>query len=319
MNILLTGAFGNIGFQTLQELLRQNHTVRCFDRRTPATERIARLAGGKAEILWGDMRQPADLARAVEGQEVILHLAYVIPPAVAKDPAGAYAVNVEGTASLLEIARRQPVPPRVLFTSSFDVFGQTQEKEPPRTVDEPVQATDEYSKQKIACEELVRASGLEWAIFRFCDVPPLPPQKSLAPQPIMFDIPLETRLECAHSSDIALALVNGLRSPIWGQTWLIGGGPTCQVRYRDYLETMLNAVGVGPLPASAFTTQPYCTDWLDSRASQELLQYQRHSFADIMRETTAAADPGPVVRFLMPILRPFVRRAILKMSPYYKG
>ncbi|HEX7733863.1 MAG TPA: NAD(P)-dependent oxidoreductase [Ktedonobacteraceae bacterium] len=318
MKILLTGAFGNIGFQVLQELLRQHHEVRCFDLQTPATAQKAQLVAGKTEILWGDMRQPADLARAVEGQEVILHLAFVIPPAVTKDPAGAFAINVGGTTNLLEAAQSLPTSPKFFFASTFDVFGPTQDKEPPRTVDDPVQPTDDYSSHKIACEELVRSSGLEWSIFRFCDVPPLPPQKPHAPQPIMFEIPLENRFEVIHSSDIALAVANGLNSPIWGQIWLIGGGPRCQVRYRDYLETMLNATGVGPLPVSAFTTRPYCTDWLDSSASQQLLQYQRHTFEDIMREMIAAADPGPLVRLLMPILRSLVRRSILKMSPYYK-
>lgn len=318
MKILLTGAFGNIGFHVLQELVRQQHEVRCFDLRTPVTEKKARLVAEKAEIIWGDMRQPADLAHAVEGQEIILHLAYVIPPAIFQDPAGAHAINVGGTTNLLAAAQSQPRPPRFLFASTFDVFGHTQDQEPPRTIDDPVQATDVYSEHKIACEELVRTSGLEWAIFRFCDVPPLPPQKPHSPQPIMFEIPLDNRIEVIHSSDLALALANSLRSPIWGKVWLLGGGPRCQIHYRDYLETMLTAAGVGTLPASAFTTRPYCTDWLDSSASQDLLQYQRHSFEDIMREAIAAADPGPLVHFLMPILRPFVRRSILKMSPYYK-
>lgn len=31
MKVLLTGAFGNIGLQTLRELLAHGHTVRCFD------------------------------------------------------------------------------------------------------------------------------------------------------------------------------------------------------------------------------------------------------------------------------------------------
>lgn len=33
MNVLLTGAFGNIGQSALDELLERGHTVRCFDLR----------------------------------------------------------------------------------------------------------------------------------------------------------------------------------------------------------------------------------------------------------------------------------------------
>jgi len=39
MNVLLTGAFGNVGLSTLEELLRQGHQVRCFDLKTRANEK----------------------------------------------------------------------------------------------------------------------------------------------------------------------------------------------------------------------------------------------------------------------------------------
>ncbi len=81
---------------------------------------------------------------------------------------------------------------------------------------------------------------------------------------------------------------------------------------------MMERMGVGRLPEEAFTSEPYCTDWVDSSESQVLLNYQRHSFQQIIDELAAATDPGPVAHLLMPLLRPFVRRSILKMSPYLK-
>ncbi len=59
MRILLTGAFGNIGMSTLQELLRQGHQVRCFVPRHKANERTARRFAGKIELIQGDIRRPA--------------------------------------------------------------------------------------------------------------------------------------------------------------------------------------------------------------------------------------------------------------------
>ncbi len=316
MKVLLTGAFGNIGFNTLQELIRQGQTVRCFDLKTDKNEKKARRVAGKAEVIWGDLRQTKEVAVALEGQEVIIHLGFVIPPAVDRDPATAYAVNVGGTRNVLEAAQRQEQPPKLLFASTFDVYGHTQDQEPPRKVSDPVQPTDDYTKHKVLCEELVQKSGLQWAIFRFCDIPQL--EEPHRPQPIMFTIPLNNRFEMLHPHDVALALANGIRSPIWGKLWLIGGGASCLIRYGDYLQTMMERIGIGKLPVEAFSTEPYCTDWLDSSESQALLQYQRHSFAEIIRDVAAAADPGPFVRLLMPLLRPLVRRSILNMSPYLK-
>lgn len=326
MKILLTGAFGNIGFSTLEELLRQGHSVRCFDRRSKANEKRARLveeksdapqaSASRAEIHWGDIRQAQDVAAAVEGQEVIIHLAFVIPPDLDEDPEGAYQINVGGTRHLLEAARRQTTPPKLLFASTLDVFGYTQELPPPRRISDPIYVTDDYTRHKIECEEMVKQSGLEWAIFRFADVPPLATRN---PHPIMFRIPLNTRLEMLHTHDAGLAVANGVRSPIWGKIWLIGGGSRCQVRYRDYLGRMLDAMGIGMLPEAAFGHEQYCTDWLDTAESQALLTYQRHSFDDIIDDVIkATALPSPV-RLVIPLFRPVVRRSILKMSPYLKA
>jgi nucleoside-diphosphate-sugar epimerase len=315
MKVLLTGAFGNVGFHVLQELLRQGQVVRCFDLKTLRTEKKARQVEDRAEIIWGDLRQPAQVAKAVEGQEVIVHMGAVIPPASNDDPDGAYAVNVGGTRNLLEAAKSQSQSPRFFFTSTFDVFGHTQDKEPPRKVSDPVQATDAYSAHKIEGEEMVKNAGLEWAIFRFCDMPPITaPHK---PHPIMFEINLDTRFEMLHPDDAALAIANGIRGPIWGKIWLIGGGPRCQIHYRDYLQAMMERTGVGKLPEAAFSQKPYCTDWLDSTESQDLLQYQRHSFEEIIDEMAKSADPGPIAHLILPLARPFVRSSILKLSPYY--
>src|SRR5581483_6903404 len=100
MNILLTGATGNLGKNTLPELVRQGHRVRCFVRRPGAIERIASRSGGKVEVAQGDMRQAADLARAVQDVDVVIHLAYMIPPGSEDHPELARSINVDGTRHL---------------------------------------------------------------------------------------------------------------------------------------------------------------------------------------------------------------------------
>lgn len=317
MKILLTGAFGNIGFSALEELLKRGHTVRCFDLRTKANEKKARQTAGKADIIWGDIRQAEQVAASVRDQDVIIHLAAILPPEVDERPEVARAVNVGGTQHLLAAAAQQPRPPKILYSSSLDVFGFTQDQPPPRKVTDPVQATDEYTRHKLQCEELLKTSGLVWSIYRFADVPPLAQRK---PHPIMYRVPLTTRFEMLHTADAGLAIAQGMeREEIWGRTWLIGGGPRCQVYYRDYLERMLEAMGIGKLPEEAFGHDPYCTDWLDTEASQRLLEYQRHSFDEIIADLITYAAPAGPTRLLMPLIRPFVRSWMLKLSPYLKG
>lgn len=311
MHVLLTGPFGNIGSHVTAELIRQGHHVRAFELRTPRTEKVARRFGNQIEVRWGDIRNADEVKAAVEGQDVIVHLAAVIPPFSNEQPELAEQVNVGGTRHLIEAAQAQANAPKFFFASSFDVFGHTADQPPPRRVNDPVQATDDYSAHKIAGEALIKQSGLEYVVARFSDVPDVK-----QPHPIMFAIPLDQRFEVIHGDDIALAIANTLKTAeVWGQTILIGGGPRCQIRYRDYLFGMLEALGIGPLPEEAFGQPLYCTDWLDTEYSQQVLQYQRHTADEIIQDI--ARELG-WKRYLAGLSRPIVRRNILKMSPYWK-
>ncbi len=117
MKILLTGAFGNVGMSTLCELLRQGQQVRCSVTRRKVHQRTARRFAGKIELIQGDIRRPADLSKAVQDQDVIIHLAYMIPPRSEEQPDLARSINVDGTRNLLVAARSQPRPPRFFFAS----------------------------------------------------------------------------------------------------------------------------------------------------------------------------------------------------------
>lgn len=312
-HVLVTGAFGNIGRNVVAQLLERGYRVRATSI-APRDARIAATWSGRVEVVRGDVRDRAMMDSALRGVRTVIHLAYVIPPLAHENPELAKSVNVGGTRNLLKAARASATPPRMLFASTLDVYGTSNGRPPPRRVGDPLIETDNYSGHKIAGETMVRESGLPFAIFRFADVPPIEIRN---PHPIMFRIPLDTRIEMIHPSDAALAVVNALRcDAIWGGIWNIGGGPRCQLTYRDYLGTFLDAMEIGRLPDAAFTTTPYCTDWLDTAESEALLQYQRHVFDDVVRETAALLGwRRPLAR----IARPIVRRAILRMSPWWRN
>jgi nucleoside-diphosphate-sugar epimerase len=304
MPILLTGAFGNVGSHTLPQLLARGHTVRCFDLPGASSRR-------DLDVHWGDITDAGAVARAVEGADTVIHLAAVIPPGSDTDPERARAVNVDGTANLIAACRAQPRPPRLLFASTLDVHGITVSRPPPRRVDDPLVATDPYTTHKIECERLVRESGLDWAVFRFADVPVLGPRP---PHPIMFEIGLHNRIEAIHADDLGLALVNALDTPpVWGRVMFLGGGPSCRLTYGEYLNRMLAAMGLKPLPDKAFSTADYCTDWLDTTESQALLDYQHHTFDDI---TAAVAASLGWRRPLARLFAPVAHRYIVRLSPY---
>lgn len=312
MSVLVTGAFGNLGAATVEALLAAGHRVRAL-RFSSDARALARRWQGRVEIVDGDVRAPASLAPAVRGVDVVVHLAFMIPPACLERPDEARRINVDGTRNLVAAMRAEAPGARLLFASSLDVFGHTQHLPPPRRVDDPVAATDEYTAHKLACEAMVRDSGLAWSIVRYADVPPIALR---SPVPIMFEIPLAQRIEAIHPADAGLATARAATSEVaWGRVWLVGGGASCQLTYGDYLTRFFAAMELGPpLPAQAFSTKPYCTDWLDTAESQRAFQYQRRSFDDIVADVAALLGwRRPLAR----LARPLVRRYMLSLSPYW--
>lgn len=315
MNVLVTGALGNVGTSALHALLEKGHRVRCFDLRTPANEAAARRFGAQVEVVWGDLRRPADVAAAVEGQDVVVHLAFIIPKLSATGveseaaPDWAREINVGGTSNLLQAMAAQPRPPRIIFSSSLHVFGQTHDQPPPRRVTDPVQPIEHYAHHKVECENMIRSSGLEWAILRFGAVLPL----AMKLDPGMFDVPLDNRMEFVHTRDVGLAIANAVdNEQVWGKILLIGGGPHCQYYYRDMVRQIMDGMGVGMLPEEAFGKVPFCTDWLDTAESQQILQYQRRTLDDYVQ------DMQKVLGFrlqLIRLFRPLVRQQLLIKSP----
>lgn len=318
MNVLLTGAFGNIGTSTLNELIRRGHQVRCFDLRTSVNRKAARRFGGRIEVVWGDLRRQEEIAAAVEDQDVVVHLAFVIPKMSHTGfesearPEWAYSINVDGTRNLLNTMRAMPQPPRVLFSSSYHVYGRTQHLLPPRTVADPVNPEEHYSHHKILCEQMVRGSRLTWTILRLSATLPL----RLQLDPGMFDVPLNNRMEFTHTQDVAVAIANALESDrVWGQTWLIGGGLQCQYTYREIVSRNLDALGLGMLPEDAFGTTPFATDWVDTVESQRVLNYQQRDLSHYIRDMKATLG---FRRHLIRLFRPLVRAYLLRKSPFYQ-
>ncbi len=320
MKILLTGAFGNIGQATLETLISRGHSVRCFDVPTKRNQQIAkRWRQRPVEIQWGDLREIEDVRRAVADRDVVIHLAFVLPTLSATgvsaedEPAWAHEINVGGSHNLIRAMEEQSPKPKLLFTSSLHVFGQTQHLPPPRRVTDIVAPAEHYSRHKMEVERMVHESGLSWAIFRLGAA--LPVQAIF--DPAIFDVPLDNRIEFVHRLDVARAIANALETDeVWGKLWLIGGGPRNRYIYRDMAAKILDALGVGMLPDAAFTQTPYPTDWLDTDESQRVLQFQQLTLDDYVADLQKEVGWR---RMFVKLFRPLVRVWLLSKSPYYQS
>jgi dihydroflavonol-4-reductase len=125
---LVTGATGHIGNVLVRTLLADGQPVRALVR--PGTTPAA-LDGLDVEIVPGDVRDPASLERAMQGVDVVYHLAARISLATGPDPE-TEAVNHQGTLNVLAAVCRSGVR-RLVYASSIYAL-----RKPPagRSIDE---------------------------------------------------------------------------------------------------------------------------------------------------------------------------------------
>ncbi|HZT32059.1 MAG TPA: hopanoid-associated sugar epimerase [Bryobacteraceae bacterium] len=112
---LVTGASGFVGWHVARLLGERGHQVKALVRPQ------SRVRDLDVELVAGDLRDAASLARAVAGCALVFHVAadYRL---WAPDPDELYRSNVDGTRNLLEAARQAGVE-RVVYTSTVGCIG----------------------------------------------------------------------------------------------------------------------------------------------------------------------------------------------------
>ena len=111
--ILITGATGHVGNNLLRSLSKKGETLRLF---LQPQESVGALEGTHFDLSVGDIRNPEDVNRAVEGCEKVYHLAGLVDIAP-KQVNLLEEVNVLGTRNIVEACLKYNVK-RLVFISS---------------------------------------------------------------------------------------------------------------------------------------------------------------------------------------------------------
>ena len=145
MTVLVTGGTGFIGPKVVHALRAQGREVRALVRRP---ERAAQLAAWGAELVSGDITDPASLRAAVDGCTHVVHLVSILKGS----PADFQRVMTQGTNDLVAAAKDARVE-RFVLMSALGTTAATSGAIP-------------YYTAKWAMEQATQQSGLEYTIFR---------------------------------------------------------------------------------------------------------------------------------------------------------
>lgn len=174
MKILITGITGRIGANLAATLIAKGHQVRglVWDR----DSRVEKLAGLGVELCRGSLTQPAEVATAVEGMEVVYHLGAAFQGGGPFTEEEYFEINVRGTFNVLEAARRQGGVRQFLFAGTDALYEKYVPGGMPSPITEeaPRRPRGAYALTKSVGEELVNGyflgHGLPTTILRFAMV-----------------------------------------------------------------------------------------------------------------------------------------------------
>jgi UDP-glucose 4-epimerase len=169
---LVTGAAGFIGSHIAETLVAQGDRVKVLDNFvTGKRENLAPFLD-HIELVEGDLRNPADVSRAVEGVEIVFHEGALpsVPKSV-EDPVGSNESNITGTLNLLMAARDAGVR-RVVYAASSSAYGDSPTLPKEETMmPAPLSpyATQKYVGE-LYCRNFYDLFGLETVALRYFNV-----------------------------------------------------------------------------------------------------------------------------------------------------
>jgi len=134
VNVLVTGGTGALGRHVVRLLRQSGHRARIYSRNPR----------GHVDAVEGDISSGANLARALDGMEVIVHAA-----SAGREPLRIKAVDVEGTRRLVGAARAAGVRHLVYIS----IVGADRVRY-------------RYYAAKMQAESIVRDGGVPWSVLR---------------------------------------------------------------------------------------------------------------------------------------------------------
>jgi NAD dependent epimerase/dehydratase len=164
--VLVTGADGFIGSHLCEHLLGVGADVRAFVYYNSfnswgwldeSSDQVKR----SLDVFAGDVRDPHGVRTAMQGCDVVMHLAALIAiPYSYHSPDTYVDTNVKGTLNVVQAARELGVE-RVVHTSTSEVYGSA--RFVPITEEHPLQGQSPYSASKIGADQMAASFHLSFA------------------------------------------------------------------------------------------------------------------------------------------------------------
>jgi len=327
--VFLTGATGNMGREAVKRIAERRDTlrlrilVRPEERKHPVVRAVEHEQ--LAEIVWGDLTDPASIAEGVKGADVVLHVGGLVSPQCDRMPPEVVtAVNVGGARNIVDAIRATGDADRTRLVY-IGTVAETGSRNAPihwgRTGD-PIKIStyDHYAVTKTQAEAVVAESGIRhWVSVRQSGMAHFNMWRIF--DPIMFHNPLNGVFEWSTANDsgrlMAALCGDDVPDALWRGFYNIGGGATSRVVNHEFMARSMPDFRKVLRP-HWFATRNFHGQWYaDSDRLEALVPFREQSIDAFFDE---APRHMPAVARLFPKLLPgLVRKRIEALARAPEG
>lgn len=305
-SIALTGASGNMGLETLIQLMELDFVEKIKvllvneRRERKYAKAWKKKYGERIEIIFGNIADKALCRQLVRGTDYVLHLAAVIPPIADHFPQAADQCNRLGTMNLVDVVSEiEQNQPKFVHISTVAIYGNRNYKHPWGRVGDPIISStyDEYAATKIKGERYVLDSNLQtWAVLRQTGMLHSKMLTNNMKDGLMFHTCFNAPIEWVTARDSGRLMANlvkkdamgELDEAFWKKCYNIGGGACNRVTGYDTFDEGFRIIGGSTekymKPQWNSLRNFHCMWFEDSNVLNDYFDFQKENITDYWEE-----------------------------------
>lgn len=294
--VFLTGATGTMGMQAMIRILEHSDllSLTVLVRDSKKNRKLMKRFQDRVEVIYGDLRDAAAVARGVADADYVLHVGGMVSPAADHLPELTMETNTGAARNIVAAVKDRPdkgAGVKVVYIGSVAQLGNRSVPHHWGRTGDPVWGAkfDVYALSKIEAEKIIVDSGIpHWVSLRQTGIL-ANDLIGKASDPITFHVPVDGVLEWVTAEDSGRLMANiclaDLPDTFWNRFYNIGGGEGFRLTNFEFEKLIMKTLSC-PDPtrvfdADWFATRNFHGQWYeDSDLLEEYLHFRTYRDAE---------------------------------------
>ena len=241
--VLVTGAAGAVGLQTIRFLLSEGkYDITALELKDKHVYKRLKRFRKRINIVFGDVTDSALIDALIKEHDIVIHLAGVLPHLANVRDDLCKEIDYKGTIQIVDSIKDYHPDCYLLFASSTSVYGYQENSvnlnvKTKGNLDE----NDYYSKYKLDAEEYIKKNIKNYSILRLAYITADPCMESL-----IYNVRPNTTMEFLTPQDAGYAFVKSIefKKEMNKKIYNLSGGEKYRDNYYNFLINVFKTYGL---------------------------------------------------------------------------